>query len=829
MSELKWLKSDIHLHSKHSKQPAQWLLRRMGTQESYITPREIYRKAKDRGMDLVTITDHNTIDGCLEIAHKEDVFTSAEITSAFPEYDCKVHLLVYGIDEKIIKECIWHSENIYDLREYVLKNNIIHCLAHPLYSVNEKLSLEVIEKLLVLFNTFEGLNGGRVGSTNDLFCNIVKRLNKKIIDDLANKYDIAPHGEEPWVKNLTAGSDDHSGISIAQAWTKCKCDGTVEGFLNEMRNQRTDFDGLHGTVLNLAHSIYRITYHFYKWNFYKDREHKGDVVIDVLQDWFGKEVTSSIIEENGENSQGQKTEKLSEEDRTRISKSIKELYKRGRKDPNLLKEEEEARDIMLQDLLGFMDGNWYPDGAEEIKDKHEVVSKLAGRVAGLLIYQFTNEFVEKISKGSLFGSIQAISAIIPVLMGISPYLFSYHHQYRDRKVLDEVAKTFGVLNRDEVKRAWFTDTALEDNAGGGVAATVRYASKVAEENDWFLKIIHCNTESSYKSNNVECFQPIGEIPLPEYEMLKVGFPPFVKILDYCERNEIRKIIISTPGPVGLCGIGASKLLEIPKVGIYHTDIPRFIRYFTEDETIGRFADRYMKWFYGLMDAVFVLSDHYKKQLIDMGILPEKIHIFPKGTDIELFHPSKKVKDFWLSYDKNPEIAFRFIYVGRVSKEKSLDDLIAAFRIVKQKYPETGLSIVGDGPYFDELEEKAKSDDIIFTGFIEGETLAQSFASSDLFVFPSTSDTYGSVILEAMASDIPVIVTDIGGPCEVVKKCDAGIIIEAFKPEILAEAMEKLYIDKKYYNLLKSRARPFAETKSWKNALTEFWKMLDEVC
>ena len=93
------VKADLHVHSKYSKRPTEWILQKIGCPESFTEPTHLYNVAKQRGMSLVTITDHNIIDGCLEIAHLPGTFISEEVTTYFPDDGCKVHVLVYNITE----------------------------------------------------------------------------------------------------------------------------------------------------------------------------------------------------------------------------------------------------------------------------------------------------------------------------------------------------------------------------------------------------------------------------------------------------------------------------------------------------------------------------------------------------------------------------------------------------------------------------------------------------------------------------------------------------------------------------------------------------------
>ena len=156
-------KVDLHVHSSYSEHPSDWFLQRLGAGESYTNPLFIYRTMKERGMDYVTITDHNRIDGALLLKKKypEDVFVSVEATAYFPEDYCKVHILIYDIDERQFEIIEQKRTNIYELRDYLKEENIVHSVAHATYSVNGLLKFHHLEKLVLLFDVFESINGGR--------------------------------------------------------------------------------------------------------------------------------------------------------------------------------------------------------------------------------------------------------------------------------------------------------------------------------------------------------------------------------------------------------------------------------------------------------------------------------------------------------------------------------------------------------------------------------------------------------------------------------------------------------------------------------------------
>ena len=170
------MRIDIHVHSKYSKQPSQWILKKIGCPESFTEPLQIYQIAKDRGMSHVTISDHNTIDGALEIAHLSDTFISEEITTYFPDDGCKVHILALNINEKQHADIHKIRQNIYELAQYLNKEKILSVVAHPLYAVNDKLTISHFEQMLLLFQNFE-LNGARNSRENECLCLVMERLN----------------------------------------------------------------------------------------------------------------------------------------------------------------------------------------------------------------------------------------------------------------------------------------------------------------------------------------------------------------------------------------------------------------------------------------------------------------------------------------------------------------------------------------------------------------------------------------------------------------------------------------------------------------------------
>src|SRR4029078_12685175 len=420
--------------------------------------------------------------------------------------------------------------------------------------------------------------------------------------------------------------------------------------------------------------------------------------------------------------------------------------------------------------------------AEQLKGVHEPERRtflMANMVAEHLTVRFFQKFVQQIRGGNMVESMQALSAIAPILVILTPYIYGFHSQAPSRKWLRSIFVDLtgqipvALQNR---KRAWFTDTLDDVN---GVPTEISKRTAAGAEAGKELVVIVSNSELHIDDIPIKNFPPIGEFELPEYELQKLSFPPVLQMLDYIQRERFTEIIISTPGPVGLTALLAAKMLNLQTSGIYHTDFPQYIRILTEDSFCESVAWGYMHCFYGQVDTVFVNSEEYKQSWIKRGFDPSKLKILPRGLDSELFHPRRCDSAFFEKFRaSNGEV--RLLYVGRISREKDLDVLADAYRRLRKEGLPVRLFVVGHGPYAEALEKSLP--DAFFTGYLSGTELATAYASAEIFVFPSTTDTFGNVILEAQASGLPVVVSDSGGPKELVAHNVNGLITRSHNVE-----------------------------------------------
>jgi len=791
---------DLHIHSKFSARSEDWLFRRFDFPDSCTEPLDVYTQLREYGMDFVTITDHDCIEGCLAIADKPRTFISEQVTTYFPQDPCKVHVLVWGITPAQHQDISVFRSNIFELQKYLAENRIAHAIAHPLYSVNGKLTASHLERLILLFKHFEGINGLRDSLLSDLAGKLLRELTPAKIDDFANRHDLAPSHPEPWKKVLVGGSDDHGGKFFASAFTETPKAKTATEFLAHIRAGRCQPKGRAGTPLALSHGFYNTLSSFIQGRFH-EKLGPGAALLEQIFSRFmeGRDPTQFTLREKATFvAQGV------------LSGKIFELAK--------------PANVSLWNELSRYFAR--PEVKEKIAREVEVVAEperraflLANIVSEQLAFRFFQRFVQQTTGGNLIEGMQALTAIAPLLIVLAPYIYAFHSQAPSRKWLREIFQEMtGTIpeNLRNTKRAWFTDT-LEDV--NGVATTIRKMTAAAKSVGADLIVVTSRNEIRITDIPIKNFKPIGEFELPEYELQKLSFPPILRMLDYIQREGFTEIIISTPGPIGLTALAAAKMLNLQTSGIYHTDFPQYIRILTDDSFLESVAWNYMHWFYGQLDSVFVNSEEYRRSWIARGFAPEKLKILPRGLDTTLFSPEHRDPAFWQKFGEHNG-AVHLLYVGRISKEKDLDVLAQAYRQLRDEGLPIQLYLVGDGPYLQALHEAMP--EAIFTGYLRGKELAAAYASADVFVFPSTTDTFGNVVIEAQASGVPVIVSDTGGPKELVEENVNGVVTKSHDVEDLARAIRDLVNDKRKRHQMSRQARQAVIDRSWPGAFRKFW-------
>ena len=797
-------RADLHIYSRHSERAADWVLRRLDFPASYSDPKDLYSALRGAGMDFVTITDQNTISGCLEIAHLPGVIIGEEVSTCFPDDECRIHVLTWGITEAQHRTIQEARKNIFDLQEYLFAENIAHSVAHPFHSVNGMLTAIHLQKLILLFRHFEGVNGRYCQLLSQTTQSVLGGLTPRDIEVFSARTGIAPTHDEAWEKIFTGGSDDHGGTHAGSAYTETDSTPSAAVFLQNIREGRCHAGGKSGTPLAMAHSTYSTAFEFAKARLPLK---PGDPTMSLLE-----KITSRFME--GKNpTEFSAMDKFGFLAQGIITGKIFDLAKGG--NISLWKQLSEA--LNHPDLKASMARE--TSGVAEAERRAFLMANL---IASKLGYRFVTEFIHQISRGKFLESIQTIIPLAPIVALLSPYIHAFRLPRREwlrETTLALSGETPAPLKNK--RRAWFTDT-LEDV--NGVATTIRKMTAAGVASGHDITIITCRSEVADHGVPLKNFDPIGEFELPEYELQRLSFPPVLQIFDYLEQGGFTEVIISTPGPTGLSALAAAKSLGIRVVGIYHTDFPQYVRILTDDSFMETLTWNFMHWFYSQLDVIYVNSEDYRKCWIERGIPRDQLRILPRGLDSHLFHPSRRESAFWRARGL-AEGELGMLFVGRISKEKNLDLIVTAINRLTDSPSHVRPLFVGDGPYMAEMKKLLPN--AIFTGYLDGEDLASAYASADFFVFPSTTDTFGNVILEAQASGLPVIVSDIGGPRDLVSHGIDGLISKGHDAGELTEAIRTLASDSTLRINMGKAARVRVESRNWTEAFECFWNASPE--
>ena len=796
------MKIDLHLHSRVSKRPSQWILQKLGAPESFSDPLFLYRHARKLGMDAFTLTDHNAIEGCLETAHLPGSFISEEATTYFPEDGCKVHVLAWDIDENTHREIQRLRENIYDLTAYLQEEGIAHGVAHPLYSINNLLSPDHFEKLLLLFKVME-LNGARDEAQNQVLGAVVRGLDAAKIQELADKHHLEPGFARPWEKILVGGSDDHSALNVARRYTEVPEASTLAEFKRGLGGGRALPRGQGSPALAMAHNLYGIAYQFFTHRFQLDRYANADLLKSFLDRLLKPESQGPswlLVRLRGLMNSGRR--------RHATREKVQDLFRVECE--NLIINDPEVIEFIRTGQGGGLppEERWF---------------QFVNRVANKTSFHFGKKLMGPLTGGNVFSVFNTIGAAGSLFFLLGPYFVAFGLQGRDRRLTREIsARLLPAAQRaraKEVKVAHFTDTFYDIN---GVSQTLRRQADLAARTGKDLTIVTCAGNQPRAAGRVRHFRPVSVYQLPEYPQQKIYLPPFLEMLRFVHEGGFTYLHSATPGPIGLAALGIARILHLPISGTYHTQIPQYAAHLTKDPAIEELTWRFTIWYYDQMDKIYVPSSETGRELASRGISPDKIRLYPRGVDLELFHPGRR-NGFYQRRYKLAE-GLKLLYVGRVSREKNLPLLAEAFKRAGGGMPGLQLVVVGEGPYLPELKQELKGRPVTFTGYLHGEQLAQAYASADLFVFPSTTDTFGNVVLEAQASGLPVIVTDGGGPRENMAPGQTGLVVPGGDAAALARAITSLAGDPERLATMSREARRHMEARSFEAAFERHWNM-----
>ena len=303
------------------------------------------------------------------------------------------------------------------------------------------------------------------------------------------------------------------------------------------------------------------------------------------------------------------------------------------------------------------------------------------------------------------------------------------------------------------------------------------------------------------------------IPLPRYPDLTLGIPFAPRVMRAVRAFRPDVLHLATEYSLGLTGLRIGRQVSIPVVASFHTNIPGYLPYYGFPWA-SDLCWRYLRWFHNQAEVTFSPSETNRRVLRSHGF--ENVRIWGRGVDTERFAPTHRCSTTRERH--GPRDALHLLYVGRLTPEKDLPILFDAYQRAAAAKPSRPIHLVlaGDGAYSPRIREQAPSG-VTFAGYLEGPALSKAYSSADVFVFPSRVETLGNVVLEAMASGLPVVAAAEGGTLENVRDGVNGLLCVPGDADALAQGIMRLAQEPELRAQLSHNARAWAEERTWELA------------
>jgi glycosyltransferase involved in cell wall biosynthesis/predicted metal-dependent phosphoesterase TrpH len=684
-------RADLHCHSTGSQESRLGVQRALGLPECATPPDEVYDLAKRRGMDFVTITDHDTIDGALTIAHRPDVFVSEELTASFRGEPQAVHVLCLGIAEA---DHEWLQRNAGDVEacaEYLHGRGIACALAHPFYAVAAPLTARHRHRLAELFPIWETRNGSRARELN-----------------LPAAIYIETH-EGTGV----GGSDDHAGVDIGRTYTQTPPASSPEELLEHLRAGRATALGEQGCAAKWAHAAMAIAVRALG----RDAAATAPdprAVLAMIERTVGQ----------GNARSGPLASDLGPDDARALLGAWLDAV---------------GLDLTGPELLAHMQAEEFShaDLYRRARRAHERrLSKAVGRTVATAA-----------SHGNYAGAaLDLFAACVPAI----PYAPAAAFLGREKGKL---------AGRDQEPRR----VALVADGLGSMHGVTHTLDEIRDRGVPGFEVEVIGTDACVDRR----LPAVAEIDIPFYDGLQLGVPSLPVAVEALAGGGYDLVHVCSPGPAGVAAALIARTMELPLVGSFHTELGVYAGLRSGDARLRAGMDAALHAFYGGCAAVLSPSESADASLRALGIDAARIARWGRGVDLVRFHPGRR-REGAFAGERN------VLYAGRLTKEKGVDLLADAFLAARARDPRLHLVLAGGGAEEATLRERLGRH-ATFLGWLDGDELAWAYASADVFLFASRTDTFGQVLLEAQASGLPVVAANEGGPPSLITDGHSGLL------------------------------------------------------
>ncbi|MGC1166405.1 MAG: glycosyltransferase, partial [Solirubrobacterales bacterium] len=738
---------DMHCHSTASHLSRLGVQRSLGLPECATPPEEVYELAKRRGMDFVTITDHDTIAGCLELEERPDCFVSEELTVRFAGEPQAVHVLCYGITRGDHEWLQAQSGNLEACAAYLHENGIACALAHPFFNVAAPLTRRHRRRLAELFPVWEVRNGSRAAELN-----------------MPAAVYVDTHGGTG-----IGGSDDHAGVDIGRTFTAVPDARTPEEFLRHLRRGDAEAGGEQGSAAKWTHAAMALAT-------------RALVLVDPAdEDALAPGMREEVRSEHPDPAAVLKmAERVIREGSVREGKVAADI---GPEDARCLLEAWLAGmelDLRGRDLIAYLQSDGF---------SHADLYRRARRIHDRRLRTAVEQGTAAVAAGDLSGAIGGLfEAIVPAV----PYAPSTAFLGAEKAKLSA---------REGTRRR----VALIADGIGSMHGVTHTIEQIRERGVPGFDVDVIGTDAGVDRR----LPAATALRIPFTAGIELGVPGLPDLVETLADGGYDLVHVTAPGPAGVAATLLGRITGVPLLASYHTELAAYAGLRSGDGGVEAIAHAALGAFYGAPGVVLSPSPAADASLAALGTEAGRIGRWERGVDCDRFDPVRADREAFPG-------EIKVLYAGRLTREKGVDLLAESFLRARDADPRLHLLLAGGGPQEGELRARLGKH-ATFLGWLGGEELACAYASADVFLFASSTDTYGQVILEAGASGLPVVAVAEGGPAALIENRHTGLLCRP-DPDHLAGSLLQLASSPALRHQLGAAAVNAARARSWERAL-----------